>query len=70
MGKAKEEVTTQINKSLENIVWEEKHIVGRNFDTCAFYKCSLKGYIFDDCHFEKCTFEEVTYRWLNLKKRQ
>ena len=68
MEKEKEEETTHINKRFENIIWEDKHITGRNFDTCTFYKCSLKGCIFEDCYFEKCTFEECDLSLVKFKE--
>ena len=57
-----------LNKTFENVVWEEKHITGKNFDNCTFYKCSLKGCIFEDCYFEKCTFDECDLSLVKFKE--
>ena len=65
--KNSEEENIHCNKIFENIVWEEKHITGKNFDNCTFYKCSLKGCFFEDCVFEKCTFDECALSLITFK---
>jgi fluoroquinolone resistance protein len=66
MKKGQEE-NNHLNRKFENVIWEEKNIVGKNFDHCQFYKCSLKGCFFEDCYFEKCTFEECDLSLIKFK---
>ena len=55
------------NKVFENINWEDKQIVGKTFEHCKFYKCSLKGSFFEDCIFEKTLFEECDISLIKFK---
>jgi len=63
-----EEPIAHYNKRFENINYEDKHLVGRYFDNCVFYKSTIKGCLFDDCTFNKCTFEETDLSLIKLKE--
>lgn len=58
---------THYNKKFENIVYADKHIVNRFFDTCTFYKSALQNCLFDGCTFENCIFEECDLSLIKLK---
>ncbi|WP_158797507.1 pentapeptide repeat-containing protein [Pedobacter sp. L105] len=62
-----DEPISHYNKRFESINYEEKHLVGRYFDNCVFYKSTLKGCLFDDCTFTKCTFEETDLSLIKFK---
>lgn len=66
MSNADENIS-HYNKRFEKINYEEKHIVGRYFDNCVFYKSTIKGCLFEDCTFNKCTFEETDLSLIKLK---
>lgn len=64
---ANDEPINHYNKRFENINYEDKHLVGRYFDNCVFYKSTIKGCLFEDCNFNKCTFEETDLSLIKFK---
>jgi len=55
------------NKQFKNVTYEDKHLVGRVFKNCTFYKCSMKGCFFEDSNFDRCTFDECDISLMKFK---
>ncbi|MET4141359.1 pentapeptide repeat-containing protein [Pedobacter sp. UYP1] len=66
MSTADEQITHH-HKRFENINYEEKHLVGRYFEGCTFYKSTIKGCLFEDSTFNNCTFEECDISLIKFK---
>jgi fluoroquinolone resistance protein len=65
--KETDEPLSHYNKRFENINYEDKHIVGRHFENCVFYKSTMKGCLFEDTTFNKCTFEACDLSLIKFK---
>lgn len=62
-----DETIMHLNKRFENVNYEDKHIIGRYFDKCTFYKSTIKGCLFEDCTFNNCNFEECDVSLIKFK---
>ncbi len=61
------EAIVHTGKRFEEVTYEDKHVVARNFTRCTFYKSNLKGCVFEDCSFIDCTFESCDLSLIKLK---
>jgi len=51
----------------ENITYQEKQVLDREFNNCTFRKCNLYGANFEDSVFFNCVFEQCDLSLLKVK---